>query len=100
MDLNEGTHMDCKKNEAPPKILRYEVYKRVRNDEDTDLGELPQDMSDPKSWKRILQICKDKEVDVVCFLDKPYKSCPYVVFKNGGDYLFFAEYVCVNTVSP
>ena len=93
MNKKEETPMDRKKNEAPPTILRYEVYKHTRDDEEIDPGALPQDMSDTASWKRIIQICKDKEVDVVCFLDKPYKSCPYVVFKNGGDYLFFAEYM-------
>ena len=57
--------------EETPNLLSYEVFQYGDSIEDIDLGEIPYDMSDPESWEKIAQICKDKEVDIVCYLDKP-----------------------------
>ena len=87
--LGEGEA--SKKNEATSNLLRYEVYQDGDPIEDLDLCELPKDMSDPKSWKKIAQFCKDNIVDIICSLDKPYNGSSVVVFKNSGNYLFFDE---------
>ncbi len=87
--LSEGEA--SKKNEATPNLLSYEVFQYGDPIEDIDLGELPKDMGNPESWKKIAQVCKDKEVDFVCSLDKPYKECSIVFFRSSGNYLFIGE---------
>ena len=79
--------------EETPNLLSYEVFQYGDSIEDIDLGELPKDMSDPESWEKIAQICKDKEVDIVCYLDKPYKDCSIAVFRSSGNYLFIGKWV-------
>ena len=89
--LGEGEA--SKKNEATSNLLRYEVYQYGDPIEDIDLGELPKDMSDPENWKEIAQVCKEKCVDIICFLDKPHNGSSVVVFRNSGNFLFFGEKV-------
>ena len=81
------------KNEETPSLNNYEIFQYGDPVENIDLGELPKDMSDPESWKKIAQVCKDKYVDIICFLDKPHNGSSVVVFKNSGNFLFFGENV-------
>ena len=81
-----------KRIEEKPNLFNYEVLQGYST-EDIDLGEIPYDMSDPESWEKIAQICKDKEVDIVCYLDKPYKGCSTVVFRSSGEHLFIGDRV-------
>lgn len=79
--------------EETPNLLSYEVFQYGDPIKDIGLGELPKDMSDPESWEKIVQICKDKEVNIVCYLDKPYLDCSIAVFRSSGNYLFVGKWV-------
>ena len=89
--LSEGEA--SKKNEATPNLLSYEVFRFGDPRDNVDISELPKDMSGPECWERIAQFCKDKYVDIICSLDKPYNGSSVVVFKNSGNNLFFDEEV-------
>ena len=89
--LSEGKI--SKKNEATPNLLDYYVLHDGFPFKKTDIEELPKDMGDPESWKKIAQICKDKELDIICFLDKKYKGCSIMVFKKSGNYLLFGKWL-------
>lgn len=90
---NETT-IECKTsktNEAKPSLLDCCVFQDGFPVNDPGIDGLPKDMSDPESWKKIAQICKDKELDIICFLDEKYKGSSIMVFKRSGNYLFFRK---------
>ena len=72
-------------------VARYGVYQDGVLLENVDYPELHKDMSNPDNVKAVAQICKDNQVSIVCYLDKPYKGCSIVVFKNSGKYVFLQK---------
>jgi hypothetical protein len=86
----EGTSMK-KRNTA--KLSDFYVFRDGFSIKATEIGELPKDMSDPESWKKIAQVCKDNNVDIICKLDEDYNGSSIMVFKRSGNYLFFGQWL-------
>jgi hypothetical protein len=55
-------------------VVRYGVYQDGVLLENVDYPELHMDMSNPDNVKAVAQLCKDKQVSIVCYLGKPYKG--------------------------
>ena len=75
-------------------VLKYEPY--YFDDEychHVSINDLPWNISDPESWEKIAQFCKNHSVNIVCHLNEPYKGSSYIVFRESGKYLFFAEHL-------